>query len=89
MHNPCPHCGHKLWSVEHSIGAFRSVVYFDDDELSDSYAEHIARCPGCEIRIKGALEPPGAMRRGMSTKPAKADPNAMLLHASAHFITGT
>jgi hypothetical protein len=28
-------------------GAFRFVVYFDDDERSGTYAEQVRVCPGC------------------------------------------
>ena len=32
----CPSCNHALWLEVHSLGTFRSVVYFDDDEGSDT-----------------------------------------------------
>jgi len=31
----------------------RFVVYFDDDEGSDTYAEHVASCPCCGKRLDG------------------------------------
>jgi predicted RNA-binding Zn-ribbon protein involved in translation (DUF1610 family) len=43
----CPQCGHALWSEVRVIEAFRFVVYFDDDERSDTHAEHVLSCPGC------------------------------------------
>lgn len=44
----CTECGHALWAEDRSAGVFDLVVYFDDDERSDSYAEHITSCPGCD-----------------------------------------
>ena len=51
MLTPCPNCAHALWSEVRSVGALRFIVYFDDDEGSDTYAEHIAHCPGCGERL--------------------------------------
>jgi CheY-like chemotaxis protein len=34
-----------------SVGAFRFVVYFDDDERSDTYAERVRTCPGCSADL--------------------------------------
>ena len=63
MITPCSNCDHALWSEVRSLGTFRSVVYFDDDEGSDTYAEHVWRCPGCEDRLDGdALEKHGVAR---------------------------
>ena len=53
MLTPCPNCDHALWSEVRGVGAFRLVVYFDDDEGSDTYAEHVSRCPGCDGRLDG------------------------------------
>ena len=49
----CPSCNHALWLEVHSLGTFRSVVYFDDDEGSDTYTKHVWRCPGCNDRLDG------------------------------------
>ena len=57
MLSPCPNCDHSLWSEVRSVGSCRLVVYFDDDEGSDTYAEHVSRCPRCDGRLDGnALE---------------------------------
>jgi hypothetical protein len=45
----CPECGHSLWAEARGVGQFNFVVYFDDDERSDSYAEPITSCPTCHI----------------------------------------
>ena len=44
---PCSECSHPLWSELRRHGSFRFVVYFDDDERSASYTEHVLRCPRC------------------------------------------
>lgn len=45
------------------MGAYRFVVYFDDDQSSDTYAERVTRCPDCGIRLHGnALEPHDIVR---------------------------
>jgi hypothetical protein len=36
-----------LWAEVGYIGVFRLVVYLDDEEGSESYAEQVDRCPGC------------------------------------------
>jgi hypothetical protein len=46
MLNPCHECGHALWSEMRHVGAFRFVVFFDD-ERSGTYAEPARNCPGC------------------------------------------
>ena len=43
----CPECGHSLWAEACGVGQFDFVVYFDDDERSDSYAEPVTSCPTC------------------------------------------
>ena len=50
---PCPNCDRALWPEVRTSGAFRFVVYFEDEESSGTYAEHITRCPGCSIRLDG------------------------------------
>jgi hypothetical protein len=35
------------------VGAFRFVVYFDEDVESASYADHVKRCPGCSMGLGG------------------------------------
>ena len=52
MLTPCPECGHTLWSEVRSFGAFRFVVYFDND-LGDTYAERVLSCPGCGAGLGG------------------------------------
>jgi hypothetical protein len=49
MLTPCPQCGHRLWTEVGSIGAFRMVVFFDDDEESHTYSDQMERCPECEF----------------------------------------
>ena len=58
MPSPCPHCGHALWSEVRSIRTSRFVVYFDDDERSDTYAEQVRSCPECGADLLGhAMDP--------------------------------
>jgi hypothetical protein len=39
------------------VGAFRFVVYFDEDEESASYADHVKLCPGCSVGLGGGKHP--------------------------------
>jgi hypothetical protein len=52
MLNPCRECGHALWSEVRKYGAFRFVVFLDD-ERSDTYAEPARSCPGCGAGLTG------------------------------------
>jgi hypothetical protein len=55
---PCPHCGYALWAEVRHIGAFRFVVYFDEEERSATHAEQISSCPECDADLLGhALDP--------------------------------
>jgi ssDNA-binding Zn-finger/Zn-ribbon topoisomerase 1 len=47
MLSPCPECAYPLWSEVRRHGAFRFVVYFDNDERSGTYAEQVRVCPDC------------------------------------------
>jgi hypothetical protein len=54
-----------LCSEVGSVGAFRMVVFFDDDEESDTYGERVERCPGCDLRLYSlAIKPSDVVRRG-------------------------
>ena len=58
MLTPCPECGHRLWTEVGSIGAFRMVVFFDDEQDSGTYAEQVERCPGCSLWLHAlAIKP--------------------------------
>jgi hypothetical protein len=60
----CPERSHRLWTEVGSIGAFRMVVFFDDDEDSHTYAEQVERrCPGC-----------GFWLHALATKPSDVAP---------------
>ena len=39
------------------MGAIRFVVYFDEDEESASYAEHVKLCPGCSVGLGDGKHP--------------------------------
>ncbi len=52
----CPKCGHVLWAEVRSLGAFRFIVYFDDEVQSESYAEHVKSCPKCDAGLGGELD---------------------------------
>lgn len=43
----CPECKHPLWAEARGVGQFNYVVYFDDDERSEPYAEPVTSCPTC------------------------------------------
>jgi hypothetical protein len=50
-----------------SFGTFRTVVYFDDEKRSDTYATAVWHCPGCGCALRDhvmtdGLEP-GTTRR--------------------------
>ncbi len=47
MLTPCSACSHAIWSEVRSVGSFRTVVYFDDEERSETYATAVWRYPGC------------------------------------------
>jgi hypothetical protein len=51
MLTPCPECAHRLWTEVGSIGVFRLVVFLDEEEGSDTYAEQVQRCPGCGLGL--------------------------------------
>jgi hypothetical protein len=55
---PCESCGRKLWSEVREVASIRFVLYFDDDERSDTYAEHVTECPNCGLSlIRDAIKP--------------------------------
>ena len=47
----CRGCAHKLWAEVRETGGIRFTLYFDDDEKSDTYAEHVMRCPNCGLSL--------------------------------------
>ena len=58
MVTPCGSCGHKLWSEVREVASTRFVLYFDDDERSDTYTEHVLRCPNCGVSlVNSAIKP--------------------------------
>ena len=58
MITSCPSCKHKLWSEEREVASIRFVLYFDDDERSDTYAEHVTECPSCGLSLlSNAIKP--------------------------------
>ena len=58
MITPCESCGHKLWLKEREVASIRFVLYFDDDERSDTYTEHVLHCPNCSFSlVNGAIKP--------------------------------
>ena len=58
MITPCESCGHKLWSEEREVASIRFMLYFDDDEGSDTYTEHVLHCPNCGLSlVDSAIKP--------------------------------
>jgi len=49
MLTSCPKCERRLRSEQGSLGVFRMVVFFDDEEGSDTYAQQVDRCAGCGL----------------------------------------
>src|SRR5215218_1172905 len=47
MLTSCSVCSHAIWCEVRSIGAFCFVVYFNDEQSSNTYMEPITTCPGC------------------------------------------
>ena len=47
MLTPCPECSHAICSEVRSFGTFRTAVYLDEEEQSDTYKMAVWRCPGC------------------------------------------
>jgi hypothetical protein len=45
----CSECGYRLRAETGSIGAFGVFDFFDDRMGSDTYAQQVLHCPGCEL----------------------------------------
>ena len=54
MITPCESCEHKLWAEVREVASIRFVLYFDDDERIETYAEHATECPNCGLSLWGA-----------------------------------
>lgn len=53
----CEKCGHSLWSEVGEARGVRFLLYFDDDERSVMYAEHVTQCPNCGFSlVENALQ---------------------------------
>ena len=65
MLTPCQECAHALWSEVRRVGALRFVVYFDEEERSQTYAEQVRSCPGCGAGLAGR----GLLRHGRALRP--------------------
>ncbi|MDQ5827463.1 MAG: hypothetical protein M3441_25195 [Chloroflexota bacterium] len=40
------------------MASIRFVLYFDDDERSETYAEHVTECPNCGLSLlSDAIKP--------------------------------
>ena len=50
-------CGHEIWCEVFVEGDLVSLVFFDDVESSETYAEKITQCPGCgRLPVERLLE---------------------------------
>ena len=58
----CSEYGYRLRAETGSIGAFSVFDFFDDRMGSDTYAEQVLRCPGCDLWLYYGvgIEPSGA-----------------------------
>ena len=58
MITTCEYCEHKLWAEVREVASIRFVLYFDDDERSETYAGHVTECPNCGPSLLGdAIKP--------------------------------
>ncbi len=62
----CSECGCPLRAEEGSLGAFGVFDFFDDRTGSDTYAQQVTRCPGCDLWLYYGfgLEPSEATNAG-------------------------
>ena len=62
----CSECGCPLRAEESSLGAFGVFDFFDDRTGSDTYAQQVTRCPGCDLWLYYGfgLEPSEATNAG-------------------------
>ena len=50
-------CGHEIWCEAFVEENLVSLVFFDDVESSETYAEQITQCPGCgRLPVQRLLE---------------------------------
>jgi hypothetical protein len=69
MITPCESCGHKLWWEEREVASIRFVLYFDDDERSDNYTQHVLKCSGCGLSLVArAIKPIESIRDLLGSK---------------------
>ena len=55
---PCE-CGYELQCTVQSEGEFLDkLVFIDAEESSETYAEQVSRCPGCQEWLGGKLLAP-------------------------------
>lgn len=48
----CKECGHSLCCALRREGEHLGfLVFFDDEEVSETYGERVACCPGCDARL--------------------------------------
>ncbi len=40
-------CAHKIWCEVRYEADLVILIFFDDEETSETYAEQITHCPGC------------------------------------------
>ena len=56
MEVSCTECGHDLWTEEVSVAdRFGVWACFDDEELSETYAEQVLRCPECTAGLNAEV----------------------------------
>jgi len=44
---PCPQ-GSKIWGELWWTGGKHRWVFYDDEKTSQTYAQHLTHCPGCQ-----------------------------------------
>jgi hypothetical protein len=53
-------CGHIIWSELWWKEPGHVLLYFDDLETSETYAERVTHCPGCSQRLRSEVLKPAS-----------------------------
>ena len=65
----CERVGTSDGQEVREVASIRFVLYFDDEERSDTYAEHVSHCPDCGVSLVDSAirEPPTSGPYGART----------------------
>jgi hypothetical protein len=57
-------CGYRVWSKLERVGrSLGTLVFFDDEQTSETYTERVIRCPGCSERLVEDIFAPHTIKR--------------------------